>query len=364
MEHIDILLIFLAFALAFTLVAISIPTIIRVSRQKKLFEEINERKVNGSKIPTLGGVAIFIGVTISAIVSTNGYSFDELKYIIAAVILMFFIGLKDDILGISPLKKFAVQALAALILILLGDIRFTNLQGVFGVWEVNYLVSFICSFFFMILIINAFNLIDGIDGLASAIAIITSGFAGTWFFLSGYIQLSILSFALVGSLVSFFIYNVFGTKNKLFMGDTGSLIIGILISAIIIKFIELNINTSNPFYIRAVPGVSFGILIVPLIDTIRIFTLRLLKGAPPFLPDNNHIHHRLLQFLGSHLKVTLVLVIVNLLFISLAFTMSKYGMNVNYIIGLLILIGLGLGYLITLITTERRNNSVSLYHSK
>jgi UDP-N-acetylmuramyl pentapeptide phosphotransferase/UDP-N-acetylglucosamine-1-phosphate transferase len=319
--------------------------------------------VHSATIPTLGGVAIFIGITISSIVATDGYSFDELKYIMAAVILMFFIGLKDDILGISPLKKFAVQVLAALILILLGDIRFTNLQGVFGVWEVNYFVSFICSFFFMILIINAFNLIDGVDGLASATAVIASSSVGVWFYLSGHIQLAILSFAISGSLVSFFIYNVFGTTNKLFMGDTGSLIVGILISAITIKFIELNLNTANPFYIRAVPSVSFGILIIPLIDTIRIFSIRISNGTPPFLPDKNHIHHKLQQLLGSHLKVTSILIAINLCFISVAFALSKYGMNVNFIIGILIMAGLALAYLVTRMVAVK-NNSVSLFHSK
>src|SRR5680860_30651 len=140
---------------------------------------------------------------------------------------MFFTGLKDDILEISAKKKLVVQIVAAGILITLGDVRFTNLHGILGIHEINYFAGIICTLFVILLIINAYNLIDGIDGLASGLAIVSGTVFGVWFYLAGHIQFSILSFALVGSLSGFFLFNVFGHKNKLFMGDNGSLVIGL-----------------------------------------------------------------------------------------------------------------------------------------
>jgi UDP-N-acetylmuramyl pentapeptide phosphotransferase/UDP-N-acetylglucosamine-1-phosphate transferase len=225
----ELFLILGALSIGFALVVIAIPTILRVARAKNLFESIDNRKIHSGTIPSLGGVAIFIGFILSTIIATDGYSFDSLKYIIASVMLMFFIGLKDDLLIISPSKKLIVQIFAGILLITLGNVRFTNLHGIFGLYEIHYLVSILITLFTMLVIINAFNLIDGIDGLASGLAMFAATVFGAWFYLAREIQFSIMSFALVGSLAGFFIFNVFGHKNKLFMGDAGSLIIGLVI---------------------------------------------------------------------------------------------------------------------------------------
>jgi UDP-GlcNAc:undecaprenyl-phosphate/decaprenyl-phosphate GlcNAc-1-phosphate transferase len=304
----DLILTIGALIIGFLLVMISIPPIIRVANAKHLFEPFDERRIHTKIVPPMGGVAIFIGFTLSSIIATDGISFDALKYIIASVIIMFFIGLKDDLMDISARKKLMVQVFAAVILITLGNVRFTNLHGILGTGEIGYITSIILSIFAMVVIINAFNLIDGIDGLASGLAIIAATAFGTWFFLAGNIQFAILSFALVGSLTGFFIYNVFGHRNKLFMGDTGSLIIGLVISALVVKFNEFNINLSESYSIKAAPAVSFAIIIVPLVDTLRVMTIRIYNKTSPFSPDNNHIHHRLLGLVSSHLKVTLIII--------------------------------------------------------
>ena len=224
----DILLIFSAILIAFILVMVSIPTILTVARAKNLYEPNNARKVHKGSIPPFGGVAIFIGFVLSTIISTDGYKFDTLKYIIAAIILMFFVGLKDDLMVISARKKLVVQIFAAILLITLGDVRFTNIHGLMGIYEIHYFSGLLLTLFTMIVIINAFNLIDGIDGLASGLAMLSASIFGAWFFKVQQIQFSIMSFALVGSLAGFFLYNVFGHRNKLFMGDTGSFVVGLV----------------------------------------------------------------------------------------------------------------------------------------
>jgi len=260
---------------------------------------------------------------------TDGISFDALKYIIASVIIMFFIGLKDDLMDISARKKLMVQIFAAVILITLGNVRFTHLHGIFWTEEIGYITSLILSIFAMVVIINAFNLIDGIDGLASALAMLAATTFGIWFFIAGNIQFSILSFALVGSLAGFFIYNVFGHRNKLFMGDTGSLIIGLVISALVVNFNEFNIDNTLLYAVEAAPAVSFAIIIVPLVDTLRVMTIRILDKKSPFTADTNHIHHRLLELVPSHLKVTMIIVSINPLVIVFALLLTKYLLHFN-----------------------------------
>ncbi len=325
----ETILIIGAFIIGFLLVMIAVPPIIRVAQAKHLFEAFEERKIHTKIVPPLGGVAIFIGFTLSSIIATDGLSFDSLKYIIASVIIMFFIGLKDDLLNISAHKKLMVQIFAAIILITLGNVRFTNLHGILGTYEIGYLTSLILTAFTMVVIINAFNLVDGIDGLASGLAMLAATTFGVWFFMTENVQFAILSFALVGSLAGFFLFNVFGNRNKLFMGDTGSLIIGLVVSTLVVKFNEFNIVNTTSFAIGAAPSVSFAIIIVPLIDTLRVMSIRIAQKRSPFSPDTNHIHHRVLALVHSHFKVTIIIVFANALLIAFALFLNHISFNIN-----------------------------------
>jgi UDP-GlcNAc:undecaprenyl-phosphate/decaprenyl-phosphate GlcNAc-1-phosphate transferase len=349
-----------AFIIGFILVMISIPPIIRVAHSKHLFEPFEERKIHTKIVPPMGGVAIFIGFTLSSIIATDGISFDALKYIIASVIIMFFIGLKDDLMDISARKKLMVQIFAAVILITLGNVRFTHLHGMLGTNEIGYLTSIILTIFAMVVIINAFNLIDGIDGLASGLAILAATTFGTWFYIVGNTQFAILSFALVGSLTGFFIYNVFGHKNKLFMGDTGSLIIGLVISALVVNFNEFNIDNSIPYAVSDAPAVSFAIIIVPLVDILRVMTIRILNKKSPFSADNNHIHHRLLSLIPNHLKVTLIIVATNAFIIAFAFLLNQFLLNINLQFLLVLITGVLITYIPSVILKIKSAKNVEI----
>lgn len=348
----ELFLVLGAFIIGFTLVTLSIPPILKVARAKKLFEPSDERKIHNGSIPSFGGVAIFIGFTISSIVATDGYTFDSLKYIVASVILMFFIGLKDDLMIISAKKKLIVQIFATVLLITLGNIRYTGFHGMIGIEEIHYVTSVLFTVFVMVVIINSFNLIDGIDGLASGLAMLAATVLGVWFYIAGHIQFSIMSFSLVGSLAGFFLYNVFGRKNKLFMGDTGSLVVGLVISTLIVKFNEFNIVKSVPYAIGAAPAVSFAIIIVPLIDTLRVMTIRISNGKSPFSPDKNHIHHRLLDLVPSHFQVTLIIVFTNVFLIGLALLFNHISFDVNIQFILIFLAGALLSFIPSLLARK------------
>ncbi|NBC82537.1 MAG: undecaprenyl/decaprenyl-phosphate alpha-N-acetylglucosaminyl 1-phosphate transferase [Bacteroidetes bacterium] len=308
------------------IVYIAIPVVLKISREKKLYDEPNERSAATTIVPTLGGIAIFIGLLLSIILASNELIFPELRFIIASMVILFFIGLKDDILVISPRKKLIAQLLASFILIYYANIRITHLHGLFGIHELTTLSSYFISVFVMVVIINAFNLIDGIDGLASGVAIICGLAFGAWFAVTGYIPFSILSFGLVGALGVFFYYNVFSKGNKIFMGDTGSLIIGSVFAILVIKFNELNVGGTIPYAVKSAPAVSFGILIVPLFDTIRVFSLRLSSGKSPFSPDKNHVHHRLLEIGYSHFQASLRIILVNVFFIAINILLQNIGL--------------------------------------
>lgn len=350
----------LGFLLGLGIVVFTIPPLIRVSFAKHLYDTPNERKVSKVIVPTLGGVAIFIGFILSTIIATDGYDFDELKYLIAAIIIMFFIGLKDDLMDISAVKKLSVEIATACILIVLGNFRFTNFQGAFGMHEINYATSFAITLLTMIGLINAFNLIDGIDGLASSISIVISSVFGTWFLLAGHHAYGIMCFSLTGTLFGFFFFNVFGKKNKIFMGDTGSLILGVVMVILVIKFNELNINQNLPYAIHAAPAVSIGILIIPIIDTLRVIFIRLSEKRSPFSPDMNHIHHNFLKLRFSHLKSTSFMVLMNILFIGFTFIFQSI-LNINN----LIISTLSLGFVVAYIPNLIHKRSQSpIYNSE
>lgn len=331
----------------------SIPSIVKVAEKKQLFDEPDHRTSHTHAIPTLGGLALFAGFVFTIAFLPNLKPMPQENAIIAAAIIVFFIGLKDDILVTAPLTKLGGQIIASLILILVGDIRITSLHGFYGITEIPFIVSVLLSIFVIVVIINSFNLIDGIDGLSSGIGILTASTFGVWFYLFGEIQWSILAFSLVGGLISFFFYNVFGTKNKIFMGDTGSLLLGLVLAVLAIQFNEFNKISSNEYSIHAAPAVAFGILIIPLFDTLRVMFIRIFTGKSPFYPDKNHVHHRLLDLGFTHLKSSLIIIFVNIIFIIFSFEASNK-FEILRLVLLLLIAAMIISHVSVLIIERRR----------
>ncbi len=319
------ILLALGFLLAFSITYTVIPSIVVVSRIKHLFDMPGKRTSHSSAIPTLGGAAVFLGLVIATIVLANHDIERELMYIFAGLLIVFFVGIKDDILKIAPIKKLISEFLAIGIIIVLGDIRITDLHGLFGVYEIPYVVSVVFSLFVYVVIINGLNLIDGIDGLASGVGIVTISSFGVWFILSHNYSYALFSFATVGSLLAFFRFNVFGGDKKIFLGDTGALVIGTLQAVFAVKFLETTLSNSYGGVYLASPAIAIGILIFPLIDTLRVFVIRLMCGRSPFTADRYHLHHKLLNLGLSHLQSTLLILAFNLLFIVLSVVFRSLG---------------------------------------
>jgi UDP-GlcNAc:undecaprenyl-phosphate GlcNAc-1-phosphate transferase len=341
---------------AFLIAYISIPTIVKISTFKKLYDLPNHRTSHSDAIPILGGFSIFAGFTLTAVIFSLKEGSNDLRYILGAVVILFYIGLKDDIFIIDPRKKFIGQVIASIIVVILGDIRIIDFHSVFGIEKLSYIPSILFTIFLFLTLINGYNLIDGVDGLASGTGILTCLFAGTWFTLTQNYTPAILSFSLAGSLMAYFGFNVFGKRNKIFMGDTGSMISGLIVAVIIVKFLESEKNVPVKFLLFSSPAIAFGLLIVPLFDTLRIIILRLLKGDSPFKADKNHVHHCFLRLGFSHLKTTLLILSFNLFIVVFAILFQKLG---NLILIIILLFFATLFSLLPVYFLKRHESNIS-----
>ncbi len=305
----------LSFLVACFVAIVSIPVVIKISELKSLMEKPGERRSHSTPTPTFGGIAIYAAILIAyflwpSIDQTEVY---RTNLSIVGMTILFFIGIKDDLVGIDPAKKLSFQVLAAMILILFGDLRVDYLYGIMGLHHIDQVVGIILTCFIFITLTNAINLIDGIDGLAGGISTIASATFGSWFLLTNHFSMACLAFTLAGGLLGFLRFN-FSKTSKIFMGNTGSLIIGFMLAFFAVRFVSMNASYRyEPTAFFNAPIIAIVILIVPIFDTLRVFLVRILAGRSPFSADRNHMHHILLDNGLSHINATIVLCGVSLL---------------------------------------------------
>jgi UDP-N-acetylmuramyl pentapeptide phosphotransferase/UDP-N-acetylglucosamine-1-phosphate transferase len=319
---------FISFIIAFYTSYKIIPVVIRIAHLKNLVDEPNNRTSHKKAVPTLGGVGIFIGFAVASLLLASYYFVPEFNSLLLGMLVLFFLGIKDDILVLSAKKKLVGQILVAFLITFLGDVRITSFEGILGIYDIPYWPSILSSMFIFIALINAVNLIDGIDGLASGFGILTSTFFGVDFYILGHFAWAMLCFAMAGALFAFLLYNVFGNANKIFMGDTGSLVLGLFITTATLKFININAVSSGPFSINFAPALAISVLVLPVFDTLRVFSIRIANGQSPFHPDKRHIHHLMLRLGFSHKASTAILLSVNAAIIGICFALQS--LNINY----------------------------------
>ena len=300
----------------------TIPTVNHIARTKGLLNAPGERTSHRYKTPNLAGISVFLGACVASLlfISNDLYVF---RAIYLASIIIFFTGLKDDILLLSPWKKLLAQ-FAVAILIVMADLRFTHIFGLFGFQEFGEIASFVITVIFIVGIINAVNLIDGIDGLLASIGALVLSFFGFFFFMNGMYSWAIYCAGMVGALVAFFPFNVFGLRNKTFMGDSGSLLLGLSIAVTAIMFWEANADNSLPLTFVGAPAIALAVIIVPVFDITRVFAYRILHGMSPFSADRNHIHHRIVDIGFSHLETSLIITAFNVFLIIAALVFNLF----------------------------------------
>lgn len=302
-----------------------LPLIIRLAHENKIYDIPDERKTHNYPVSSLGGIAIFSGLILSMLLVSDFNNYNaEIQYYIAGLFVIFILGLLDDIFILKAWKKTLGQLAVAAVLTLKGGLVVTSLHGFFGIYTLTHMESIYISFFTIILLINAFNLLDGVDGLAASIGLVACLLFGTFFLINNATAYAVLAFSISGSLLAFLMYNF--PPAKIFMGDSGSTLLGLICSMLAIKFVE-NSNVQLNFARYSTPAIAFGFLLIPLLDVLRVFALRISKGKSPLVPDRNHLHH-LLQNKGlTHTEVTITLLTGQLVIAGITFSLQNININ-------------------------------------
>jgi UDP-GlcNAc:undecaprenyl-phosphate/decaprenyl-phosphate GlcNAc-1-phosphate transferase len=345
------MIIFLAVSTAFLIGFLITPIIILILKKMELMDRPGGRKIHSGFIPSMGGIS-FVAATFVAVLSwLDGQFITEIRFLLAAFGLMFFVGLRDDMVNMSAFQKLAGQFIAAYLVVVMADIRLTGLYGFMGIYDLPIWISYFISFFTILVLTNSFNLIDGIDGLAGSISLVTFLFLGWWFYDVGLTSYATFSLILVGAVLSFLVYN--WHPAKIFMGDTGSLSLGFALAVLTVLFIDKNgtMASFEGWKFNAPIASGVALLIIPIYDTSRIFIKRALNGKSPMEPDKSHVHHFLLRMGLRHDQVAITLIFVKCCFISLIFLASN--LNDYVLLPLVILTAVILGAKLDSITLKR-----------
>ncbi|MGE6397967.1 glycosyltransferase family 4 protein [Chryseobacterium scophthalmum] len=349
----------LGFLSSFLITFFSIPTIIKISKRKNLMDEPGVRSSHLRKIPNLGGIAMFYSIGICT--SIFAYEiFDLYKFLFASLIILLYVGIMDDIVVMRAYKKLVAQIVVSAFIVIGSDVRIRNLFGIFGIYEIHYLVSIIFTIITFIILINAFNLIDGIDGLAGGYSLICSALFGISYYRLGEYNypLVILSVVLIGSVLAFLYYNLSNLRaTKIFMGDTGSMLLGFLLAFTCICFIDIfidkNILNVPRYHLESAPVVAVAILILPIVDTLNVIIVRLWNKKSPFEADKNHIHHKLLKLDLTHRRASFYIICYYLFIVTITYCFRHS--NVNLLLVFVLFLGFLGAYIPDIILLLRNN---------
>lgn len=286
----------LSFISAFIITLMAIPPIISLVKKFSLYDMPGARKEHSSPIPTMGGIAVMAGMMMALILWFPFSKGVEQICFFFSIAVLFGLGIVDDLKDLSAKYKFIVQVgLAALIA--LSGIRITSFDGLFGITELPLSAQYTFTILAIVGITNAFNLIDGIDGLAGGLGFMSLVTLGLFLTMSGDSNTALVAFALAGGIFAFLYFNF--NPAKIFMGDTGSLVLGFVIAVLSVRLMQVNVFTTNSV-LPNVPVFVLGIVFIPVFDTLRVFALRIWKGRSPFVADKTHIHHLLTNQGYSH----------------------------------------------------------------
>jgi UDP-N-acetylmuramyl pentapeptide phosphotransferase/UDP-N-acetylglucosamine-1-phosphate transferase len=334
------------------------PVVIQVVKLRRLFEPVSNRSSHGQNVPSFGGITFFIVLILALNISEQFFVTSRAVFLVPSSLFIFFMGLKDDLTGISPWNKIIVQLIATTILFLSPDFQITNLHGFLGIHEIAPWICIPLAFLVVVFYINAYNLIDGIDGLASGLgALFFTFFSVVYFTLNDFMMMAVC-LAMVGSFVAFLRFNISKDK-RIFLGDTGSLLIGFLIAAIVINIMSKDYqqevwmnNAAN------LPLLIISALYIPVFDSIRVFIIRIQNGKSPFVSDRSHIHHVILDhFKISHRKTAFILVSLNALILFIMGFVTDF-CNHKTSISVLIFITVVLAVVLHKVRMKLQNNLV------
>jgi len=316
--------IFFSLITAFFIALLAIPRLIDFAKKLNVFDNGGDRASHEGSTPFFGGIAIFTGVISSLLFWAD---IEEIQYILVSILIVFIVGLVDDIRQITAFKKLIGQIIATLILIFCADVQIDNMHGVLGVYDLPIWASLSFTIFVVIVITNGFNLIDGVDGLAGGIGLISSLSFGVIALIMEQNDMALIAFTLSGALLAFLRYNF--NPAKIFMGDTGSLVVGMTLSVLAINTIKFGLITEDFKLPNKGPLMAIVFLAIPLFDSLRVFIVRASKGVGPFSPGRDHIHHALLDLGFGHKRTALILYFISVLLIFGSYFLLELNVNIG-----------------------------------
>lgn len=349
---------FLAFLTAFATSILFFPVLIQLFTKYKLSDSPGGRKIHQNVVPSMGGIGFFIAAAISIGIWNWQFSIPDIRYIFGGVLLMFFVGLRDDFVELNASKKLLGQLVSVLLVVVVADIRVRDFHGFLGIEELNLFSSYAFSIIVLLALTNGFNLIDGLDGLAGTIAIISFSFLGIWFYMQGVESYALISFTFLGGVLAFLVFN--WHPAKIFMGDTGSLTLGFTLGTLIIAFMEINEGLPNGTFLKfeSTFAASVALMIFPLYDMARVFARRISQGKGPMSPDKSHVHHFLMRMGLQHNQVALILGFIQLSVILIVIILKDF--SDNLVLPIISAIVITLGWRLDNITLKYVKKKVDL----
>lgn len=311
-------------ASAFSITLLCLPVLIKLLSQWKVFDSPGTHKIHKHYVPSMAGVCILMGAMFAQLIGLPLEAWINFKFFYIALAMMFITGLRDDILTLSPRQKLIGQILPIIIVVIFGDTTLRSFYGaVFDGLVFQDAVAWFVTIFTIVILTNAYNLIDGLDGLAGTVGLIALLCFGIWFYLAGEDTLSLIALSFVGALAAFLYFN--WEPSKIFMGDTGALVLGMLLSYLTIKFININyaLPAEDPIRFRSTLGTAVMVMIIPIFDTLRVIIIRLHKLQSPFKADKNHFHHQFLKLGLSHSRTVIIIGCIHLFFVAMAFVLKN-----------------------------------------
>lgn len=321
----DIHFILIVFAVSLIVASLAHQPIMRFAKKHNIYDNPEARKLQRKPIPVMGGFVVFLGAIVGSFCYWFKYDCSSIIPAQIAMLVMLIIGAWDDMKKLSPSLRFILEIIVVVALALVNNYPVNDLHGLWGVHEISPWIAWPLTVFACVGVINAINMIDGIDGLSSGICIMAFGFF-SWLFFNAYdFVRAALGVCIMGGLIPFFVMNVFGNRSKMFIGDAGTLMLGIVLCDFLMAMLTKGSACGNKFDESGFCLIAYAlaVLAIPVFDTLRVMFGRISRGESPFAPDKTHLHHAFIEYGFHHLEAALLEIMLNMLIIFIFFVFSR-----------------------------------------
>lgn len=337
--------------------------VLHIAKLKNIVDNPGERKIQRIPVPVMGGITVFFGMTVAFATAGIIYDISGMFTLVCMMIILLYVGTMDDIVGLSPGLRLFIEMIVVLLLICTNDYSINDFHGLWGIYQIPDIVAVPLTVFASVGIINAINLIDGVNGLCSGYCIVTYLIFGLVFLFAGDANCTSLAIISIGALIPFFFHNVFGKTSKMFFGDGGTLLMGMGMSFLVINALKTDsvLTAYFPGNLGLVPF-TLAVLAIPVFDTIRVMVGRIARGTSPFSPDKTHLHHLLMDLHFSHEGTTCVEILANLFVIACWYLSYRLGASVDFQLYVVIFFGVLLTFAFYEYARFQERKQTKAYH--